>query len=58
MSSARNNDLSRKKIQQILAALGSGPIMEDTTQIEAAEYNWHQPHCFTRSQLHMLDDFT
>jgi flagellar motor switch protein FliM len=58
MSSARNNNLSRKKIQQILAALGSGPTIEDTTQIEAAEYNWQQPHCFTRSQLHMLDDFT
>jgi flagellar motor switch protein FliM len=58
MSNARNNNLSRKKIQQILAALGSGPTIEDTTQIEAAEYNWQQPHCFTRSQLHMLDDFT
>ncbi|MHC4460065.1 MAG: FliM/FliN family flagellar motor switch protein [Planctomycetota bacterium] len=58
MSTARNNDLSKKKIQQILAALGSRPIMEDTTQTEAAEYNWYQPHCFTRSQLHMLDDFT
>jgi flagellar motor switch protein FliM len=32
--------------------------MEDTTQIEATDYNWHKPHCFTRSQLHMLDDFT
>ncbi len=58
MNDARNNNLSKKKIQQILAALGSGPIMEDTTQIEAAEYNWQQPHCFTHSQLHMLDDFT
>ena len=58
MSNARNNNLSRKKIQQILGALSSGPIMEDTTQIEAAEYNWQQPHYFTRSQLHMLDDFT
>jgi flagellar motor switch protein FliM len=58
MSNERNNDLSRKKIQQILAALGSGPIMEDTTQIEATEYDWQKPHCFTRSQLHMLDDFT
>lgn len=58
MSNARNNDLSRKKIQQILVALGSGPIMEDTTQIDAAEYNWQQPHCFTRNQLNMLDDFT
>lgn len=58
MSNTRNNNLSRNKIQQILAALGSGPIMEDTTQIEATDYNWHKPHCFTRSQLHMLDDLT
>ncbi len=57
MSNTVTDKLSRKKIQQLLAAVGSKPA-EDTTQIEAAEYDWHQPHCFTRAQLNKLDDFT
>ena len=57
MSNAPANNLSKEKIQQLLAALGSGPI-EDTTQIQTAEYNWQQPHYFDRHQLNKLDDFT
>jgi len=56
MSSAINNNLSRKKLQQLLAAIGSRPT-EDTTQIETTEYDWHQPHYFSSSQLSKLDDF-
>jgi flagellar motor switch protein FliM len=70
MSSAPTNDdpkrdnagsgtsnLSREKMQQLLAAVGSKPA-EDTTQIEATEYNWQQPHRFGGVQLKKLDDFT
>jgi len=56
MNRAANN-LSNEKINQLLSAVGSGP-MEDTTDIEATEYNWNQPHYFDRKQLNKLDDFT
>ena len=56
MSRAANN-LSSEKIHQLLSAVGSGP-MEDTTGIEATEYNWNKPHYFDRKQLNKLDDFT
>lgn len=56
MSRAANN-LSKEKIQQLLTAVGSGP-MEDTTGIEATEYNWNKPHCFDRKQFNKLDNFT
>lgn len=57
MSSAIVNNLSREKIKELLAAVGSEPT-EDTTQIEATEHNWHQPHCFSSDQLKKLDSFT
>ena len=57
MSDVLATNLSNEKIQQLLMAVGSEP-MEDTTQIKATEYNWNEPHCFTREQLHMLDEFT
>ncbi len=56
MSRAANN-LNKEKIQQLLTAVGSGP-KEDTTGIEATEYNWNQPHYFDRKQLNRLDEFT
>ncbi len=56
MSVAANN-LSKEKIQQLLIAVGSGPL-EDTSGIKATEYNWNQPHYFDRKQLNRLDDFT
>jgi len=56
MSRAANN-LSKEKIQQLLTAVGSGP-MEDTTGIKATEYNWNKPHCFDTKQLSKLDNFT
>ena len=50
------NNLSKEKIQQLLMAVGSGPL-EDTSGIKATEYFWHQPHYFDRKQLNRLDDF-
>jgi flagellar motor switch protein FliM len=57
MISAGADNLSRKKIQQLLAAVGCGTT-EDTTQIEAAEHNWHRPYYFSSEQLKKLNNFT
>jgi flagellar motor switch protein FliM len=57
MSNTSTNNLSRKNLQQLLAAVGSRPT-EDTTQIEATEYDWHQPRHFNSTELKRLDDFT
>jgi flagellar motor switch protein FliM len=57
MSDTSATILSREKIQQLLAAVGSEP-REDTTQIEADDYDWKQPHYFSGTQLKRLDDLT
>lgn len=57
MSDSLSNSLSKEKIQQLLAAVGSRGT-DETSQIEAAEYNWRQPHCFNIAQLKKLDGFT
>ncbi|NIS49656.1 MAG: hypothetical protein GWN67_19785 [Phycisphaerae bacterium] len=57
MNDVSANSLSREKIQQLLAVVGSGP-KEDNTQIEAADYDWKQPHYFSSAQLKRLDDLT
>lgn len=57
MSDRATNNMSKEKIQQLLAAVGAGP-KEDDEQIEATDYNWHEPHCFNSEQLKKLDNFT
>lgn len=57
MSNAPANSLSREKIQQLLAAVGSKP-KEDTTQMEVADYDWQQPHYFSSEQLKKLSNLT
>lgn len=49
--------LSREKIQQLLAAMGTGPT-DDTAQLDTTEYNWHQPHYFSIPQLEKIGEFT
>ena len=56
MSSRVTDNLSREKIHQLLAAVGSKPV-EDTTAEEAIEHNWHEPHYFSSEQLGKLDIF-
>ena len=56
MSSKVAESLTRKGVQQLLAAVGSAPT-EETAQIEATEYNWYDPHCFSAEQLAKLDEF-
>jgi len=57
MTSAGTRNLSKEKMQQILAAIGSKKT-DDSDKIEAAEYNWQQPHCFSSEELEKLDSFT
>jgi len=57
MNSTVTDSLSREKIRQLLAAVGSMPS-DIATEIEAAEYDWHQPHYFSREQLGILESFT
>ena len=57
MSNTATRNLSREKIQQILASIGS-QVVDESDKVEAAEYNWLQPHCFSSKQLKKLDNFT
>lgn len=56
MSSPRNKNLSKEKVQQLLAAIGRSGA-SDESQKEAAEYDWRQPHHSGR-QLKKLNIFT
>jgi flagellar motor switch protein FliM len=57
MSDASADNLTKKKIQQLLAAVGSEPT-EDTTQADYTEYDWYHPHYFNSNELRKLDAFT
>jgi flagellar motor switch protein FliM len=54
MSKSASN---QEKMQQLLMAVATGPL-EDTTGLNATEYNWNEPHYLNREQLNTLDDFT
>jgi len=58
MSNTATHNLGREKIQQILASIGSQKVVDESDKVEAAEYDWHQPHCFSSEQLKKLDNFT
>ena len=56
MSSRAGNSLGRKRVEQLLRAVGSQPA-EDAAHVEFAEYDWHDPHFFNGRQLAKLDSF-
>ena len=56
MSNRAANSLGRKRVEQLLRAVGSQPA-EDAAQVEFAEYDWHDPHFFNGRQLAKLDGF-
>ncbi len=56
MNNTPADNLSRDKIRQLLAAIGSQPA-EDVARPEVTEYDWHQPHYFSSSQLNKLNNF-
>jgi len=57
MSGRITKSMSREKIQQLLKAIGSEP-KEDAAQVDAAQYNWQEPHYFSKGQLAKLGNFT
>ena len=56
MSGIATKSISREKIQQLLKAIGSEP-KEDAAQVDAAQYNWQEPHYFNKEQLVKIDNF-
>ena len=56
MSSNAGNSLSRKRMAQLLKAVGSDRG-KDTAQVEFTEYDWRKPHYFSSDQLVRLDGF-
>jgi flagellar motor switch protein FliM len=56
MTGELTDNLSKKRIQQLLAAVGSAPDT-DTAQIEFSEYDFHEPHYFNSEQLERLQEF-
>ena len=56
MSDGLANQLTREKIRQLLAAIGTRPAEEE--QMDVSEHDWHQPHYFNSSQLSRLDNLT
>jgi flagellar motor switch protein FliM len=57
MTRKPRNKLTMEKIQQLLACIGVQQG-QPVDQIEAVEYDWTQPHCFSREQLEKLNEFT
>jgi len=53
MTRMTDNNPGRAKIQQLLAVIGS-KAPDDSKQIEASEYDWHQPHFFNSRQMKKL----
>ena len=47
---------SRERTNQLLKAAGARS-KQDEAPLEATEYNWHEPHYFSRTQLLKLNDF-
>jgi flagellar motor switch protein FliM len=56
MSGRVTNSLSKERINQLLVAARSAP-KEEAADVEATDYNWHEPHYFNNVQLTKLDDF-
>ncbi len=51
------DEASKARIQQLLAAIGS-KAREDGKEVEAVDYDWHQPHFFNSRQTKKLARFT
>jgi flagellar motor switch protein FliM len=56
MNNVPSDSLTREKIQQLLAAVGSNAAPQ-TEHVQAADYSFRQPHYFSRAQLKKLDKF-
>jgi flagellar motor switch protein FliM len=56
MSNNVCDNLTREKIQQLLSAVGSNP-KDESSQIDAVELNWSEPHYFNSEQLEKIELF-
>lgn len=56
MSNKFSDNLTKERIQQLLASVGSRPMSQEE-KIEAEEYDWARPHYFSSEQLEEIDDF-
>jgi flagellar motor switch protein FliM len=57
MSNATDN-LTKEKIQQLIAAVGVESEEDTKHNIDAFDYNWKQSHFFSKDQLGKLGSFT
>jgi flagellar motor switch protein FliM len=57
MSNNVSDNLSKEKIRRLLAAVGSAP-KEESSQLEATEHNWSEPHYFSGEQFKKISSFT
>jgi len=51
------DNLTKEKIQQLLAAVGHEPHQDAEQNTEAPEHNWRQPHYFSGDQLKIIQYF-
>lgn len=56
MSGSVVKNPSRERMNQLLKAARAGS-RQDEAPVETTEYNWHEPHYFSRTQLPKLNDF-
>lgn len=57
MSSRTMNNLSRERINQLFAA-ARATSKEEPSQVQAAEFNWLEPHYFSAVQIENINKFT
>lgn len=48
---------SRERMSRLMKAARVKSSKQDEAPVEAVEYNWHEPHYFSRMQLLKLNDF-
>ena len=58
MTSSVDNNPSKQKIQQLLAAVGIESEEDSRHNIDAYDHNWDQCRYFSENQLEKLDNFT
>jgi len=57
MSKPAADNLSREKVQQLLAAVGSVPRQQTRAEAEAVDYDWRKPQYFSVAQRATLAGF-
>jgi flagellar motor switch protein FliM len=56
MSDKVSDNLTKERMQQLLASVGSRPMPQEE-KIEAEEYDWARPHYFSNEQFKKVEDF-